>query len=115
MRTEKIELRVTADQKAALKAAADREHLTLSGFVLAACETATNRAPFLAPEEIDCLDQLREQLRRAGVNLNTLLRDLQAYELGSVKWKPEPETFTGVKGELDDVLAQIRGLLQTKV
>lgn len=115
MRTHKIEVRVTADQKAALRHAAERERLSISGFMMAAASSASGRQPFLTPEEIDALDQLREQLRRAGINLNTLLRELQAFNLGSSRRPPDGQGFAEVKTELEVVLGQVRALLQTKV
>ncbi|MEQ9244689.1 MAG: hypothetical protein RLO21_01765, partial [Nitratireductor sp.] len=61
------------------------------------------------------LDQLREQLRRAGINLNTLLRELQAFNRGSSRRAPTEEHFSEVNAELEVVLGQVRAVLQTKI
>lgn len=111
----RIEVRLAPEQKARLKEAADRERLTISGFVVAATNAAMTRQPFLTREEINGLDQLREQLRRAGINLNTLLRELQAFNRGSSRRAPFDEHFGEVKADLDGALGQIRAWLQTKI
>jgi uncharacterized protein (DUF1778 family) len=81
MQTSRFEVRLTPEQKEELKTAAAAERLTMSGYVLALVRSAVNRQPFLSREEIDALHLSREQLRRAGINLNTLLRELQAFNL----------------------------------
>jgi len=115
MKTDRIGLRLTTDQKDKLRQAAERERLSVTGYIVAAATTAADREPFLTPEEIDALDQLREQLRRAGVNLNTLLRELQAFNVGSSRRPPVGEGFEEVRAELQVVLGQVRALLKTKV
>ncbi len=74
-----------------------------------------NRQPFLSREEIDALHLSREQLRRAGINLNTLLREPQTFNRGSSRRWPTEEHFAEVKAELEAALDQMRALLQTKV
>jgi len=111
----RIEVRLSPEQKARLKEAADRERLTISGYIVAMTNAAVNRQPFLAPEEIDALDGQREQLRRAGINLNTLLRELQAFNVGSSRRPPTEDQFAEVKAELEVALGQVRAWLQTKV
>ncbi|WP_227010592.1 plasmid mobilization protein [Pelagibius marinus] len=115
MQTSRFEVRLTPAQKDELKAAAAAERLTMSGYVLALIKSAVNRQPFLTREEINALDLNREQLRRAGINLNTLLRELQAYNRGSSRRAPTEEHFAEVKADLDAALGQIRAWLQTKV
>ncbi|MEQ9606098.1 MAG: DUF1778 domain-containing protein [Kiloniellaceae bacterium] len=111
----KLEVRLTPEQKAELKAAAAAERLTMSGYVLALIRSSVNRQPFLSREEIDALHLSREQLRRAGINLNTLLRELQAFNRGSSNRAPSEVHFAEVKADLDAALDQVRALLQTKV
>ena len=115
MQTSRFEVRLTPEQKIQLKAAAVAERLTMSGYVLALVRSAVNRQPFLSREEIDALHLSREQLRRAGINLNTLLRELQAFNRGSSRRWPSDDHFAEVKVELEAALDQVRALLQTKV
>ena len=115
MQTSRFEVRLTTEQKEELKAAAASERLTMSGYMLALVRSAVNRQPFLSREEIDALHLSREQLRRAGINLNTLLRELQAFNRGSSRRWPSDDHFTEVKVELEEALEQVRALLQTKV
>lgn len=115
MQTSRFEVRLTPEQKIQLKAAAVAERLTMSGYVLALVRSAVNRQPFLSREEIDALHLSREQLRRAGINLNTLLRELQAFNRGSSRRWPSEAHFGEVKADLDGALGQIRAWLQTKI
>jgi uncharacterized protein (DUF1778 family) len=115
MQTSRFEVRLTPEQKTQLKATAAAERLTMSGYVMALVRSAVNRQPFLSREEIDALHLSREQLRRAGINLNTLLRELQAFNRGSSRRAPSDDHFAEVKAELEVALDQVRALLQTKV
>src|SRR3546814_3251469 len=104
MKTDRIGLRLSPDQKDKLRQAAERERLSVTGYIVAAATTVADREPFLTPEEIDALDQLREQLRRAGVNLNTLLRELQAFNVGSARRPPAGDRTEVHTSELQSLM-----------
>lgn len=114
-KTAKIEIRVSPIERRAIELAAEENRNTLSQYVRRAALAQAEAAPFLKPDEIDSLDQLREQLRRAGINLNTLLRDLQAFDLKRHRELPEPEDFAAVHRELNDVLGQVREMLGSRI
>jgi hypothetical protein len=115
MRLPVVKLRVEPAERATWEAAAARDgQPSLSAFVKKACRKAASGTPYLTPEEVDAYHHAAEQLRRAGINLNTLLRELHALELGRHKEPIEPERFADVHGDLEAAVAEIRRLLNTK-
>jgi hypothetical protein len=65
----------------------------------------------LSPAELDELEQLREHVRRVGVDLDTVLRSLHLYENGATdRLPPIDELYSiaaGVRQALLDVAALI--------
>ncbi|WP_119419710.1 hypothetical protein [Desertibaculum subflavum] len=96
------------------EAAAAREGRTLSAWLTRAGDTAQAARPYLTPEDIAVFDGLREQLRRAGVNLNVLLRCEHAFEQGRGRRPPDREQFEEVQKDLKEALARTLAVLQTK-
>lgn len=109
-----VRLRIAPTKKAVWQHAAGRNRLSLSAYLTAAGDAAANGPPFLSPAEIDALHGLNDQLRRAGVNLNTLLRELNAYQIGRAKHGPNAADFAQLRDELGEALGQVRTFLGTK-
>ncbi len=107
-------LRMDPVKKRIWEAAAAREGRALSEWLTRAGDTAQAARPYLTPEDIAVFDGLREQLRRAGVNLNVLLRSELAFENGRGRRPPEREQFEEVQRDLKEALSQILAMLQTK-
>jgi hypothetical protein len=84
-----LNMRLSADESARLDEGAARFRTTRSGFIRRSISAALAQRPLFAPAELEELARLREQLRRAGVNLNVLLRNLHLYEDG-VMDRPPP-------------------------
>jgi hypothetical protein len=84
-----LNMRLTADENARLSEGAARFRTTRSGFIRRSINAALAQRPLFAPAELEELTRVCEQLRRAGVNLNVLLRNLHLYEDG-VMDRPPP-------------------------
>lgn len=109
--TEILKIRVTPTRKALWLAAAKRHDMpSLSAFLRMAADRAMNAQPVYHPAELQQLDQVREQLRAAGVNLNVLLRLLHSGEdMTSYRWRgPEPDE---VMRDLKEALTKIRAMI----
>jgi hypothetical protein len=65
----------------------------------------------LTPAELDRVDQIRDQLRQAGVNLNSLLRRSYLYENGVQDRPPPADELEEVAGELRSALDRVRAWL----
>lgn len=114
MTSPKLEVRVDPAKRAVWKAFADADGLTLSAFVKKACDTAVRDAPYLTAQDIEAFYQVAEQLRRAGVNLNTLVRDLHALAVGRHKNEPHAEEFRELRQELGQALQSVNDLLNRR-
>ncbi|WP_162175182.1 plasmid mobilization protein [Fodinicurvata fenggangensis] len=111
-KTAKIELRVTPAERHILEGAAAENGNTLSNYVRRAALDQAQARPFFRPDEIEALDQVREQIRRAGVNLNILLRDMAAYESGRHKDAPDFTELPSIKTDFKAATTRLRQLLQ---
>ena len=113
MQTEKVEVRIEPTKKRIWEAAAARNGIRLSAFVRRAADAAALGAPFLSRQEIDSLDELRDQVRRVGVNLNALLRLLYIYEDGGGRL-PDHELVTAILADLQAVQREVTDFLTMK-
>lgn len=95
-----LNMRLSADESARLDEGATRFRTTRSGFVRRAINAALLQRALLAPPELEQLDRLREQVRRAGVNLNVLLRNLHLYEDGGMDSPPPHDELKAAAGML---------------
>ena len=64
MKTDHVQIRIDSPTKDIWKAAAARNRLTLSAYIERAVDSVAGGPAFLRPDEINALDQVREQLRR---------------------------------------------------
>lgn len=92
--------------KAELKNAAQREGISLTQFLLTGAYERLRRRPVLKPEEYEGLVELHEQLRRAGINLNSLLRKEILSEMSNRR-RPLKADFEALHEELDDAMQKI--------
>ena len=93
--------------KAELAAAALREGCSLKDFLLAGAYERLRRRPVMKPEEYREIVELHEQLRRVGINLNTLTRSGLVADM-SKRRRPLEEEYQEVLDELVLVSAEIR-------
>jgi hypothetical protein len=93
-------LRVTPDEDAALEAAAERFQSTVSGVIRRAVQALMTQRPVLSAKEFDELYQAREQFRKAGYNLDSLLRQVYLHQNGVTTRGPEPDEFHLMLDEL---------------
>ncbi len=112
-------LRLDPVKKAVWEAAARDDKLPLAAFVTKATDAAVEivhrgQGRFLTTEELEAFDAMREQLRRAGVNLNVLLRTVHLFEDGAADRLPELEELRSCRDQLAEALSQITGMLQVK-
>ena len=109
--TNRFNMRLLPAEAAKLAEGAARFRTTESGFVRRAITGALAGRQLLSPTELDALEQLREQVRRVGVNLNTVVRNLHLYENGAADRPPPADELhsiaAGVRQALVDVAAFI--------
>jgi hypothetical protein len=109
--TNRFNMRLLPAEAEKLAAGAVRFRTTESGFVRRAVSGALAERPLLTPTELDELEQLREQIRRVGVNLNTVLRNLHLYDNGAADRPPPVDELhslaVGVRQALVDIEAFI--------
>ncbi len=110
--TDNVLIRIQPEKKRVWKAFAAGQGLTLTELIIIAVEGVMTGRPYFRPEELDALDQLREQLRRAGINLNLLVRELTRFNAGSAKDLPEPRDFHVTREQLNEALGLILALLR---
>ena len=77
-----------------------------SEFVRAAVAAAITRRPFLKPDELDELVALRRELNAAGVNLNTLLREVHLEQNGVRDHGPRLTDYMLMRDQLSQALAR---------
>ena len=103
--------RVTPDEDAELAAVAKRFGTTVAGFIRKAVRSAVSQLPVLSPAEFDELYRAREQFRRAGYNLDALLRQVYLTQLGVTVRGPEADEFRAMLGELRQATAHYTAML----
>ena len=91
--------------------AATAEGLSASAWARRALENAVSDAKVLSPEHQERLLALEYQLRRAGQNLNTLLRNAQAQALGRALTPVTEAELTEVSAGLKTVLDEVKKTL----
>lgn len=96
--------------KTELDAAAEREGASLKDFFLAGAYERLRRRPVMKPEGYEGFVELHEQLRRAGVNLNTLIRSGLVAEMSGGSG-PNETDFANVHSEITDAAAAITKFL----
>jgi len=85
---------------------ADRRRLHPQGRQVGGITTA-----LLSPAEFDELYRAREQFRRAGYNLDALLRQVYLTQLGVTVRGPEADEFRAMLGELRQATAHYTAML----
>jgi len=111
-RTEIVKLRVTPEKKRIWKAFAAADGRTVTGLIVVAVDGVITGRPYFRQDELEELHLLREQLRRAGINLNLLVRELTRFNGGGLKYPPEPRDFDLVRQQLEEVLDQVLTFLR---
>ncbi|MCG8512343.1 MAG: hypothetical protein MI741_24245 [Rhodospirillales bacterium] len=96
--------------KAELAAAARREGCSLKDFLLAGAYERLRRRPVMKPEEYREIVELHEQLRRVGINLNTLIRSGLIADM-SRRRRPLEEEYQDVLDELVEVSSEVRNFM----
>jgi hypothetical protein len=97
--------RVSLEEDAELKAAAQRYQSSVSGVIRRAVRALMTQQPVLLPTEFDELYRAREQFRKAGYNLDSLLRQVYLYQNGVTTSGPEPDEFRMMLEELRQAAA----------
>jgi hypothetical protein len=100
MRDRRFEMRLTADEYAAVEAGAERFGTTITGLVRKAVKAALTQQSVLLPDEREAIDKAREQFRQAGVNLNSLLRQTYLFQDGVMERGPSEEEFRFMLADL---------------
>lgn len=105
-------VRIEPERKRVWQAFAAGQGRDLSELIIMAVEGVITSRPYFRPEELDELHQVREQLRRAGINLNLLVRELTRFNGGALKYPPEPRDFDLTRQQLTEALDQVLTFLR---
>jgi len=111
-RTERLEIRLPPEKKRVWKAFAAADSRTLTELIIVAVDGVITGRPYFRQDELEELHLHREQLRRAGVNLNLLVRELTRFNGGSAKDPPEPRDFHVTRDQLNEALDLILAFLR---
>lgn len=110
MKDSLVKLRLSEETHALWrKAAAEQGHSTLSQFVRSAVGAAICRQPYLSPDELDEIDRLREEVRRIGVNLNVMARELHA-----ARRQPEADALSALVEETGRASKELRAIIEAR-
>jgi hypothetical protein len=112
MNRSQLNMRLSADESARLEEGATRFRTTRSGFIRRSIRAALAQRPLLGPGELDELARVTEQLRRAGVNLNVLLRNLYLYEDGAMDRPPPHDELKAAAGMLCEASEAVTQFLE---
>jgi hypothetical protein len=105
MKDERLWIRLTREDAERYRAAAQGLGATLSHFMRRAMDAAVKQKPILTPVEVEAFDGIREQLRRAGYNLDHLLHQVHLHQNGVTdNGGPSLDDYR-------DMLAEIRGAM----
>jgi hypothetical protein len=110
--TDSLLIRIPPEKKRIWKAFAANDGRTLTDLIIVAVDGVISGRPYFRQEELDELHQLREQLRRAGINLNLLVRELTRFNGGGLKYPPEPRDFDFTRQQLAEALDQVLTFLR---
>jgi hypothetical protein len=102
-----LKIRLTLSELANIRQAAQADATTVSALVRAGLVAVVNRKPLLTPEDGEVLRGLREQVRRAGINLNALLKTVHLIEHGVTKAGPNLEDYRTLYAELRAALDRL--------
>ena len=105
--------RVSPEEDAQLEAAAQRFGATVSGVIRRAVQALIEQRPVLSPVELQELHRAREQFRKAGSNLDSLLRQVYLVQNGITAHGPELDAFHLMLGELRQAAAHYSEMLQS--
>jgi hypothetical protein len=111
MRTKSKLLRLSPEEDQAWREGAKHYRTTVTGFVRKAVRSVLSQRPVLSPTELDEIYKAREQFRRAGYNLDALLRQVYLTQLGVTVRGPEAEEFRGMLAELRQATAHYTAML----
>ena len=108
-----LNFRISADLKQRLETAASAHGKTLTGWALSVLKAAAENRPVYAPEDVAALQEASEQFRKAGINLNQLLKYLHQYDAGARTTMnlPELEDWRRALRDLEATHAAVRGRL----
>jgi hypothetical protein len=110
--TNRFNMRLLPAEAEKLAEGAARFRTTESGFVRRAIAAALADRQLLSPAELDELEQLREQVRRVGVNLNTVLRNLHLYENGATDRLPPMDELYSITAGVRQALLDIATFIE---
>lgn len=110
-RTKSKLLRLTAEEDRAWRDGAKQYRTTVTGFIRKAVRSVLSQRPVLSPAELDELYKAREEFRRAGYNLNSLLRQVYLAQLGVTVRGPEADEFRAMLHELRRATDQYAAML----
>lgn len=82
---DKITMRISQEDKAALKSFAGNRSMDLGAFVRQSAFQAAEISPFLQDEDVALIEVLQEDLRKIGVNLNQITRAINGGRVVSNK------------------------------
>ena len=110
MKTEQLHIRLSPTTKTAWTRTARAEGRTLASFVTTAVEEKRAARPFLSREDVAALDELRDELRRVGVNVNQIAHVLNVYVVGSGRL-PTGEDLSAMQEDLAATIRSIQDFL----
>lgn len=110
-RTKSKLLRLTPEEDRAWREGARRYGTTVTGLIRKAVRSVLAQRPVLAPAELDEIYKAREQFRRAGYNLDSLLRQVYLAQLGVTIRGPEADEFRAMLAELRRATAHYTAML----
>ena len=102
-----LKVRLTPSELDGLRQHAEAEATTLSALVRAGVGAVVHRKPLFTVTDLDALEALREEVRRVGVNLNTLLRQVHLEQHGIAEDGPRLEEYKALQAELRTVFSRL--------
>lgn len=109
---QRIIFRVADEDRAMIEALASTHRETISGLIRRALRSVRDQKPLLSPAELEALHQVREQIRRAGVNLTVLLRNLHLYGHGVADAPPPVAELEALAAELGETRRAVEGIIE---
>lgn len=104
---ETLKVRLTAAELSGIRQKAEDQETTVSALVRAGLSAVLNGRPVLTPKDAEVLGTLRDEVRRVGVNLNTLLRSVHLEQHGVSPDGPRLADYRALSAELQTVMARL--------
>lgn len=102
-----VKIRLTPSELEGLREHASAEATTLSALIRTGVGAVLHRKPVFTAQDLDALDALREEVRRVGVNLNTLLREFHLERNGVTEEGPPIDDYRSIAADLKAVFQRL--------